>query len=161
MRTLTVIVMSLLCLGSKVDSANYLPDECTSCTGTMHTAYNNSPCIDITWNPPQAVQSGSCHPTTCAEVTKCELGGHPTVSHTGAGGCGDIYVRNRDNGSCGPTVTLSANESHDVGDYDGVGMHCGSEKQVVVYITSGSAANCNATGAAGFGWTCAECKRVH
>ncbi|MFY9343339.1 MAG: hypothetical protein WAT39_12660 [Planctomycetota bacterium] len=37
-------------------------DQCTSCTGTAHTPYNNSPCISVTWDPAQSITSGSCAP---------------------------------------------------------------------------------------------------
>ncbi|MFY9341998.1 MAG: hypothetical protein WAT39_05895 [Planctomycetota bacterium] len=84
-----------------------------------------------------------------------------TIANTGAGGCGDIYVRTRIDGSCGGTVTLGPGQEGDSTDYSDVEIKCGTFYQVVVYTSQTQASNCNATGAAGFGWTCAACSRIN
>lgn len=141
-----------------------VPEECGSCTGSLGTAYNNSACIALTWHDPQSVGSGSCGPpTACPELTKCTGGGSVTISNTGAGGCGDIYVRNRVSGTCiGGTTTLGASPpaSSDQS-FDDLTIACGSDFQVVIYTSSHQASNCFAAGAAGFSWTCTSCDLHH
>jgi hypothetical protein len=123
-------------------------------------AYNNSPCIAVDWDPVQSIAAGTCHPTTCVQVAGCTLGGSVTISNTGAGGCGDIYVRTRIDGSCGGTVTLAPAQEGDTTNYGGVVIRCGTMYQVVIYTNQSQASNCNATGAAGFSWTCNECRLI-
>jgi hypothetical protein len=156
-----VIVLVSLDASSHVSECAVGAFECTNCAGTMHMAYNNSPCITVTWDSPQSVTSGSCNQTSCTQILPCKLGGSVTIANSGPSSCGNHYVRTRIDASCGPTVMLGSGQEGDTEDYGDMELKCGTYYQVVIYATDTQASNCAASGVAGFGWTCLRCQAVH
>lgn len=135
--------------------------DCTGCLGSFDGFGTTSPCVAITQDDPGAATAGSCNPTTCKQLTGCELHGKFTITNTGAGGCPTkVHVRTRVNGGCAPgTTTLGTGDSIEIKLEDDE-LQCGTDYQIKVYVDV-SPTDCSALGEGSIKYLCTSCYRPH
>ena len=133
--------------------------ECSGCNGTRGSAYSNDACITIQ-ETGVGIGPGACtgEQSPC-NATPCDLSGVFSITIGGGAPC-VIYRRTRINNTCVPGTTVYQPGDTDTTNYNGQTLDCGVTVFERFYVTD-PGNTCNINAAAGWSFTCSECKFVH